>query len=112
VDTGVDIQSTFFDMWRADHPDAELQDVPADMVTSSASGLDPHITLANAEFQLDRVVGAWASLTKREPAALRTEIEQVVRDNTFAPWLGLVGEKMVNVLKVNIELRKRYGSSR
>ena len=41
VPSGADIQSLFFDMWRTDHPQADLQEVPADMVTSSASGLDP-----------------------------------------------------------------------
>ena len=41
VKDGSDIQSIFFDMWRQDHPDADLQDVPGDMVTTSGSGLDP-----------------------------------------------------------------------
>jgi K+-transporting ATPase ATPase C chain len=108
VQSGADIQSLFFDMWRTDHSQAELQEVPSDMVTSSASGLDPHITLASAEFQLDRVVAAWAGITKRDPTVLRAEIDSLVRDNASAPWFGLAGEKMVIVLKVNMELRKKY----
>ena len=112
VNSGTDIQSTFFDMWREDHPLADLQEVPADLVTTSASGLDPHITLANAEFQLDRVAAAWAAKTSIDHAVIRAEIERIVHENAFAPWNGLVGDKMVNVLKINSDLQKRYASSR
>jgi K+-transporting ATPase ATPase C chain len=110
ANSGADIQSDFFDMWRQDHADAELQNVPADLVTASASGLDPHITLANAEFQLDRVAGKWAADLKREPGAVRAEIEKLLHDNVSAPWYGLAGEKIVNVLEINLALRQRYGA--
>ncbi len=110
VKDGPDIQSIFFDMWRQDHPEADLQEVPGDLVTTSGSGLDPHITLQNAEYQLDRVASKWAANLKREPAAVRKEIEQMLQENASAPWLGLAGEKFVNVLEVNLELRKRYGA--
>jgi len=110
VKEGSDIQSTFFAMWREDHPDVELEDVPGDMVTASASGLDPHITLQNAEFQLDRVASKWAADTKREPAAVKQEIRQILLNNASAPFGGLVGEKMVNVLEVNLKLRTLYGA--
>jgi len=103
------IQTTFFDMWRQDHPDVALQDVPGDMVTSSGSGLDPHITLQNAEYQLDRVAAKWAADTKREVPAVRSEIEAILQTDAFAPLAGMGGEKMVNVLQVNLELRNKYG---
>ena len=109
VDSGSDIQSTFFDMWRQDHPDAEMQDVPGDYVTASASGLDPHISMDNARFQLERVASKRAEDLKREPAQVQKEIEQILQDNASAPWFGLAGEKFVNVLEVNLELDKRYG---
>jgi K+-transporting ATPase ATPase C chain len=110
VKEGSDIQSTFFAMWREDHPDVELQDVPGDMVTASGSGLDPHITLQNAEFQLDRVASKWAANTKRDPAAVKKEIEQILHSNASAPFGGLAGEQMVNVLEVNLKLRTQYGA--
>jgi len=110
VKDGSDIQSIFFDMWRQDHPEADLQDVPGDLVTTSGSGLDPHITLQNAEYQLDRVASKWAANLKRDPSALRKEIEGILQENASAPWFGLAGERFVNVLEVNLKLRERYGA--
>ncbi len=110
VKDGSDIQSDFFDMWRQDHADADLQDVPGDMVTTSGSGLDPDITLQNAEYQLDRVSSAWAKDTERDQGQVRNEIEQILQADVSAPIYGLVGENMVNVLEVNLELRKHFGA--
>jgi K+-transporting ATPase ATPase C chain len=110
VKDGSDIQSNFFDMWLQEHPDVELQDVPGDLVTTSASGLDPHITLQNAEFQLDRVSSKWAADTKGDPATVRNDIEGILQAKASAPFGGLAGEKLINVLEVNLELRKRYGA--
>ena len=97
------------DAWAKDHTDAALAEVPADLVTTSGSGLDPDITLENARYQLDRVAAAWAQDTKREPAAVRNEIDQLLAEKAHAPLGGLWGVDMVNVLEVNLELRKRYG---
>jgi len=110
VKDGSDIQSNFFDMWRQGHADADLQDVPGDMVTTSGSGLDPHITLQNAEYQLDRVASKWAADTKRDPSQVHKGIEDLLQEKAQAPFGGLVGEKIINVLEVNLELRKRYGA--
>lgn len=110
VAAGSDIQAIFFDMWRQDHPDVALQDVPGDMVTTSGSGLDPHITLQNAEFQLDRVAAKWAADTKHDPSLIRSEIDQILQADAVAPLGGTVGEKLINVLQVNLELRNRYGA--
>jgi len=110
VASGSDIQSNFFDMWRQEHPEAELQDVPGDMVTTSGSGLDPHITVQNAEYQLDRVASKWAADTKRNPAEIRREIEQILQQDATVPMGGLFGESIINVLQVNLELRQKYGA--
>ena len=109
VASGSDVQSIFFDMWRQDHADASLQDVPADMVMASASGLDPHITLDNAEYQLDRVVQKWAADKKLDPKQVHDQIEQILKENASAPLGGLFGEKFVNVLQVNLQLANRFG---
>jgi potassium-transporting ATPase KdpC subunit len=109
VKEGTDIQSTFFDLWLQDHPDAQIQDVPGDLVTASGSGLDPNITLENAEFQLDRVAAKWADDIKKDPSEVRKEIEGILEANASAPFSGLAGEKLVNVLEVNLALEKQYG---
>ena len=44
------------------------------------------------------------------PAQVRQEIEEILQEKALAPFGGLVGEKMINVLEVNLELRKRYGA--
>jgi len=110
VNAGSDIQSIFFAMWREDHPDAQLQDVPGDYVTASGSGLDPHITLSNAEFQLDRVAAKWAEILKRDPAQIKQEIEAILQQHAFGPGAGLFGQPIVNVLEINLALRGRYGA--
>jgi K+-transporting ATPase ATPase C chain len=107
---GSDIQAYFFDMWRQENPEISLQDVPADMVMASGSGLDPHITLKNARYQLDRVAAAWAEKTKGDRARIQQEIEDLLNQKAEAPLGGLVGVKLVNVLEVNLALRERFGS--
>jgi len=110
VHEGADIQSTFCLMWIEDHPEADLKDVPGDLVMASASGLDPHITLQNAQVQLERVASKWAENKKRDPAVVRKEIERILQKNASAPWGGLAGEKFINVLEVNLELHYKYGA--
>jgi K+-transporting ATPase ATPase C chain len=109
VKDGSDVQSNFFDMWLADNPKVELNDVPGDLVTTSGSGLDPHITLDNAMFQLDRVAGAWAKDTKGDVAKIHADIEKLLKDKSSAPLGGAFGEPMINVLEVNLELTKKFG---
>jgi K+-transporting ATPase ATPase C chain len=103
-----DIASVFFDLWRDAHPNVELEDVPADMVMASASGLDPHITLKNALYQLPRVADKWAERTRQDPAKLHGEIEALLRQHAGAPMFGWAGVELINVLDVNLALRQRY----
>ena len=108
VKEGADIQGIFFDMWLQAHSDADLEPVPADMVTASGSGLDPHITMKSALYQIDRVAAKWAADTKRDPGEVRKEIEELLRSKKAAPMMGLAGVDLVNVLEVNLALRQSY----
>ena len=105
-----DIRAVFFDMWRQDHPNAPLQNVPGDYLTTSGSGLDPDITLENAEFQLDRVAGKWATDLKRDPSQVRQEIQALLLAHAYSPAGGLFGGPIINVLEMNLALRNRYGA--
>ena len=110
VASGSDVQSIFFDMWHQDHPDAALQNVPGDMVKASASGLDPDITMENEEYQLRADSLQMGGGSEARPNLVRTEIDQIIQANAYAPIYGLFAEKMVNMMQLNLELRNRYGA--
>jgi K+-transporting ATPase ATPase C chain len=90
------------------HPRDARKQVPADLVMASGSGLDPHITLMSAYYQLDRVADAWAKKTGKKPEEVRTEIETLLKQKAAAPFGGLAGVKLINVLEVNLELREQF----
>ncbi|MCK1277052.1 K(+)-transporting ATPase subunit C [Bradyrhizobium sp. 61] len=81
------------DKLKAENPNAA---VPADLVTTSASGLDPDISPEAAEFQVPRVAKA-----RNLPDA---QVKQLVASNTQGRLLGLIGEPRVNVLALNLAL--------
>lgn len=84
---------------RKANPD-EKGPVPADLVTASASGLDPHISPATAAYQVKRV-----ATYRHVPVE---EVRKLVADQTEGRELGLLGEARVNVLKLNLALDERW----
>ena len=70
--------------------------MPADMVTTSGSGLDPDISPANAEFQVPRVAKA--------RAISEDQLRQLVARHTQGRQYGIFGEPRVNVLELNLDL--------
>jgi K+-transporting ATPase ATPase C chain len=95
----IDRVKASLDQFRKENPDY-TQPIPADLLTASASGLDPHISPASAEAQAARVAKA--------RGASVDNVEQLIRRNTKGPDLGFLGEPRVNVLKLNLELDRLF----
>jgi len=87
---------------RAENPGVKAP-VPADAVTASGSGLDPHVSPEFALWQVPRV--------SRESGIPAAELEALVAGRTEGRFLGLFGEPRVNVLLLNLEVRARAASS-
>jgi potassium-transporting ATPase KdpC subunit len=81
---------------RPYNPGLATGDIPVDAVTTSASGIDPHISPANAELQTARVA--------RVRGLSEERVADLVDDHTDGRWLGIFGEPGVNVLELNLEL--------
>jgi K+-transporting ATPase ATPase C chain len=88
--------AAYLERERPTSPGLEAGDVPVDAVTTSASGVDPHISEANARIQARRVARA-----RRLPLA---RVNELVEEHTDGRALGFLGEPGVNVLELNLAL--------
>jgi K+-transporting ATPase ATPase C chain len=93
----IDTVKANVDAARKENPTAP---VPIDLVTASASGFDPHITPAAAEFQVPRIAS--------ERSMTEDAVRQVVAVNTEGRQLGFFGEARVNVLELNLALDRDH----
>jgi K+-transporting ATPase ATPase C chain len=78
------------------NPGLTIGDIPVDAVTTSASGIDPHISPANADLQAARVADVRGLAKER--------VGELIDEHTDGRWLGLFGEPGVNVLELNLAL--------
>lgn len=101
---GAVVAAEFFDAWLQDPANrakvADIEPVPADFVTASGAGMDPHITLRNARWQLGRVAAA--------RGVARERVDGILTAASFSPLGGLAGEPLVNVLEVNLRLDAEF----
>jgi K+-transporting ATPase ATPase C chain len=95
----IDRVKTSVEKFRKDNPDYQGP-IPSDLLTASASGLDPHISPDSARAQTPRV-----SKARGVPA---DQVSRLVGQFTEGPVLGLLGEPRVNVLKLNLDLDRQF----
>jgi potassium-transporting ATPase KdpC subunit len=95
----IDRMKASIDAFRKENPDY-TGPIPADLLTTSASGLDPDISPASADVQAARVAKARGVSLK--------QVRQLIEQDTDGPTLGFIGEARVNVLKLNLALDQEF----
>ena len=79
-----------------ENPTIKREDIPADIITASGSGLDPHISVDAANVQIDRV--------SKNTHISKEVLKKLIKDNIENKLLGIFGEEKVNVLQLNLSL--------
>ena len=86
-----------------ENPTIKREDIPADIITASGSGLDPHISVDAANVQIDRV--------SKNAHISKDVLKKLIKDNTENKLLGVFGEEKVNVLQLNLSLIREIRQS-
>jgi potassium-transporting ATPase KdpC subunit len=94
-----DALASYLTLERKYVPRLTAAEVPVDAVTTSGSGVDPHISKANARIQAHRIAAVRGIPLDR--------VDKLIADNTDGRFLGVIGEPGVNVLELNLALDKR-----
>ncbi len=89
--------------WKKENPDVPVSQLPIDLITNSASGLDPDISPEAAKAQIPRI--------SKQTGVSIDQLQQLVDQHTKQRELGFLGEPTVNVLELNIALQKMIASS-
>ncbi|WP_099468092.1 potassium-transporting ATPase subunit KdpC [Konateibacter massiliensis] len=84
------------DKIKGANPDADADQIPVDLVTSSGSGLDPQISYTAANYQIERIA--------KSRGISASQVQNIIDQYTTNRFVGVFGEKVVNVLKVNLAL--------
>lgn len=84
-----------------ENPTVDKKDIPADIVTASGSGLDPHISVEAAQVQVDRVA--------KNSGLKKDELQKLIEEHTQGKSFGVLGEEKVNVLLLNLDVAKAIG---
>lgn len=87
--------------YRSENNLSATQKVPMDAVTTSGSGLDPHITVANATVQAKRIAAA--------RGVEESKMIEVIHTNVQKPYWGIIGEEKINVTTLNLTLDREFG---
>jgi K+-transporting ATPase ATPase C chain len=99
----VDLLEERIEIYRLENQISPDQKIPIDAITASGSGLDPHISLSNAYLQTPRIAAA-----RNAPLS---SIRDAIRTETSRRWLGIFGEKHVNVLLLNMKIDRLFPAS-
>lgn len=87
-------------MLQKAHPEMGNTPIPVDLLTCSGSGLDPEISIAAAHYQIERLA--------KENQCTTDEIQAIFDECTTQPFLGILGEKTINVVKVNLLIDQKF----